>query len=536
MCKSTDYVKMTDKREYTKEQINFIVDLVQNKGESATSATRLMCETFNVTYDESRARHIRKILQTSGVTNNVKTIEDTEEFKKAQLREHDSEKKRFIISSAQSDTQVHKDFLTNMEAYADFVDGELLIVANRYKNPTSLESSKRLKGTEVWVSEVQPYLTANYHKLHKYIHLAGNLKVSPTASTPLTGLNGVSGKASMIIGSPRVHLKSLPVLDNDPNKLLLSTGMCTLPNYTDTKSGFKGAYHHTFGFVIVECDGDDFHVRQVTATEDGSFYDLIYYTSNGTVVEDISSKEAVILGDIHTGETDMEVFQVSKRMLEMFNPKQTFVHDLFSGYSINRHEKNNPIVLMQKEKEGKLDLSKEIEEVFDFVEKYLLDHNPVIVKSNHDVFLDTMIIDSDWRKESNKATYLYLANLLAMGKAPKGLLPALLEERFGDQIRCLSINESVKVKGWECGQHGHKNSNGSRPSPTSFKNMNTKICSGHSHVLHREDGYACVGTNTHKRLGYNESWSSWTHGNGVIHPDGKLQLINIVNNKFTTLF
>ena len=35
-------------------------------------------------------------------------------------------------------------------------------------------------------------------------------------------------------------------------KMMMTTGSCTVKNYTDSKAGKKGEFHHTLGFVIIE--------------------------------------------------------------------------------------------------------------------------------------------------------------------------------------------------------------------------------------------------------------------------------------------
>ena len=104
-----------EKRKYTEEQVNFVKNLVL-KGSQVTPSTILMCSHFNIEYNETIGRTFRDKMQKSGVTNNVVTIEETDVFKDAQSKEHDSSKKRFIVTWAQSDTKVHKGFLKNIEA------------------------------------------------------------------------------------------------------------------------------------------------------------------------------------------------------------------------------------------------------------------------------------------------------------------------------------------------------------------------------------------------------------------------------------
>ena len=276
-------------REYPKECLPRLKELLK-EGFTITKASEIVCDELSIKYTDNVRRCFSRKLEKDGSTNNTKDseLEETDVFKEAKNKVYDSSKQRFIISWAQSETEIHEQFLTNIEAYAKVLDASIHIVAGRYKSPTSLSSSKQLEKQEedlknTWHKRVIPYLDAARHKIHPHLCVLSDVKVQPTASTPLSGFNGLTGLESCIIGHPRVHLKSLPILDGYPHKLLLTTGSVTLENYTDTKVGKKGEFHHTLGFVFVELEGEIFHVRQVTADDDGSFYDLTFFVDNGEV-------------------------------------------------------------------------------------------------------------------------------------------------------------------------------------------------------------------------------------------------------------
>lgn len=518
-------------KKYTEEHINYVKELITKDKNpmKVTPATKKMCKEFGLKYTETTGRAFRAKMQKLGVTKNIKRIEDSSDFKKAAKRKFDKRKNTFIISWAQNNTPVHKPFFENLKAYAEELKANVHIIAGRYKNPTSVFTSGQ-KDNEFWVSDVKPYLDANRHNIHPLLQVLSDVKIQPTASTPLSGLNGVTGMESCVIGHPRVHLKSLPVLDGYPNKLLVTTGACTVENYTDSKAGKKGEFHHQLGFVIVELDGEYFHIRQVVADEDGTFYDIKYKVEGGLVEENLFGAEALILGDIHNMSTDMTALTVSEQMLAYFQPCHTMVHDLFDGYYINPHERKNPFSLIEKENFGQ-GLKYEISSMIEWLHTYK-EYNIVVVRSNHDEFFDRFLME-DWRKQTNKLEYLKYATIMAEGKSPNGIIPYIIDKEFNGEVRALGIDEGYKVLEWELGVHGHIGASGSRGSATQFKNLNTKSVMGHCHYPHREDGYLSVGTLTKKRLGYNKGMSPWMHSNVVIYPNGKAQHLHIINNKFT---
>lgn len=526
------------KQKYTKGQIDFVSNLISINDYKVTPATILMCEKFNIPYNENIGRRFRKIMQKLGVTNNVVSIEETDVFKEAQKKKHDTSKKRFLVSWAQSDTPVHKKFLKNMEVYAKEINADLLIIAGRYSNPSSLSASKAIKSKEkiaknTWDNSVIPYLDANRHNLHKHLVVLSDVKIQPTASTPLSGMNSITGTESCIIGHPRVQLQSLPVIESYPNKLLVTTGACTVPNYTDTKVGKKSEFHHQLAFCIVELDGENFHIRQVVADKKGNFYDLIYCIDNGEVSKCNQEVPAIIFGDLHLYEEDKVAVKTSFEMVEILKPKYIFIHDLVNGHSVSHHEQKDPFILLDREEDGSWSLQKELDNVVEWFKKYP-QYNFISVQSNHNEFIDRWLRNEDWRKTKNKKLYLEFANITANGLAPKGIVAYYLEDKVGN-LYSLGLDESHNILGWELGMHSHVGVHGSKSSAIQLKNLPVKSVVGHSHVPHRYDGSLCVGTLTKLRVGYNRGASGWLHSNVVIYPNGKASHIHIINGKFTTL-
>ena len=523
---------------YTSDKFDYVVSLVE-KGVPVTKATQEMFKEFNLQFDSNVERVYRNKIAKLGLSSYVDNIEDTDEFKRAKERNFNSDKKRFIVTWCQLETDIHEDLLTNIEAYAKYIDADIHIILGRYKNPNSLESSKRQekkdKNKSYWHPRVVPYLDANRQNVHEHLCILGDLKIQPTASSPLSGLNGLTALESCIIGHPRVHLKSLPVLDGYPNKLLLTTGAISVPNYTDTKAGAKGEFHHTFGFVVIELDDDIFHVRQVQSSDDGSFYDLDIAVSNGKCKRVNCSYPAIVFGDLHYGQHSDTALNVSMKMARYFNVDHVILHDICEGKAVNHHELNNPFIQMQKEEDGTIDLEKELNSIVDFIN----DNNDlyfVVVESNHNDFINRWLVNTDWRKSPNRRAYLKYASAVADGLAPKGIIPYVLDNNVTDRnCICLGVNDSYRLLDWELAIHGHIGQNGSRGSIVQFKNLNTKTITGHTHSPAREDGSLIVGTLTKLRMGYNVGASSWMHSNVIIYPNGKASHINIIKGRYTTL-
>lgn len=466
---------------------------------------------------------------------------EPEQYVKAKQRIHDATKKIKIIGWAQNNTPVNKKLLKKMEMYAEFHNADIHIIAGRYKNPTSIWTEEQ-EQEEFWFPEVVPYLDANRHDIHKYFSILSDIKVHPTAINPMSSLHSISGVNSCVVGAPKVQMEMIPVIEGNKPKIMVTTGAVTQKNYTDSKAGKIGDFHHTFGFVIIEIKDDEtFFVRQVTADDKtGNFTDL-YYKVDDNGVSRIDSLEAIVLGDLHYGNHDQGVLDSTMNMLEIIKPKHVILHDVFDGSSINHHEIKDPFIQYGKEVLGTNDLAKEVEEMMIGLQAFESFENVVVVRSNHDDFLDRWLKNEDWKKQptyKNAPLYMKYSGMLLeqYGRNPysvKGVIPTLINERFPKFIT-LGRNTSYKVKDWELGQHGDEGTNGSRGSLLQFRRLNTKIIVGHYHTPGRKDGALAVGTSTIMRMGYNKGASSWLQSHVIIHKDGRAQHINFINGEYTT--
>ena len=472
---------------------------------------------------------------------------EPEQYILAKDRQFDKSTKRFIVTWAQNNTPVNTKLLTNMEAYAEHIGADIHVIAGRYKNPTSVWTQGQ-ENEEFWDKSVLTYLDANRHDVHKFVSILSDIKVHPTAVNPLTGLHSISGVNSCVVGSPKVQMEMIPVLEGNRPKMMLTTGAITMQNYTDSKSGKVGEFHHTFGFVIIEIkDGEVFFARQVTASDkNGSFTDLFYNVNKGIVTK-IDEIEGIVLGDLHIGHHDDDVLDKTFELMDELKPKHVILHDVFDGDSISHHQMKDPFIQYGKEIQGSNDLGKEIDVMMEQLNRFTKFDNVVIVRSNHDDFVDRWLKNEDWKKQptfKNAPLYMDLSARLLRQYATgfenvKGVIPELINDRFPKFIT-LGRSASYKVKDWECGQHGDVGSNGSRGSLLQYRKLNTKIIVGHYHSPGRKDGAIAVGTTTKLRVGYNQGASTWLQSHVIIHKDGRAQHINFIKDNygdtnFTTL-
>ncbi len=511
----------------TKKQVDRIKEVYSDKSNSSwEKRASMLGDEMGVS-----ERTIRKwCSENFGLKEKAEVV--SEQYLEAQKRKTDKRKNIKFISWGQNNTPVHDGFYKNIEAYAKKHNADIHIILGRYKNPTSVFQDAE---QEFWVEEVEKYMDANRHNIHEYVTIMGDVKIQPTAVNPMSGMQALSGVDSCIFGAPKVQMETIPVLEGMKPKMMVTTGAITQRNYTDSKSGKLGDFHHVLGFCIVEIkDKDTFFIRQVTADEKtGAFNDLYYNVSNGKVTKN-DTIAAAVLGDLHLGEHDDKVINTTFNvLLKKLKPANLVLHDVFNGHSISHHEAKNPFKLYEREQDGTNSVKKEVDFMLNWLEK-VKDYNVTIVRSNHDDFIDRWLMNCDWKRNiKNAKEYIEYSHILLSGQAPKGIIPYLINQKF-PKMKTLDRTSMFSVKGWELGQHGDLGSSGSRGSLLNFRKLNTKCIVAHYHSCGRKDGAISVGTSTKLRVGYNTGASGWLHAHAIVHNDGKTQLICFTNGEFTT--
>lgn len=482
------------------------------------------------------SRTIRNWLKELGITKNS--------FKKAfsqhpqHLKALDNvfeKKDYYLITWIQNQTPIHEEFYENMVAYANKLDAEIITILGRYRNPTSIWNEE----DEGWDVKTEGHHCAGRISLNESVDVLGDIKVRPTAKNPLTGFESISGLKTTIIGHPKLHLNTVALPQAYDEKVILTTGALTYPNYTDSKAGVRGYEKHKFGFVIVEVvDNTKFCIRQVEANpEDGSFQDLWNYVEGGEVFY-TPEASAILFGDTHADLIDPKVDAVNDELCDIFKPSQTVFHDIVDGESVNHYKAKNPFDAYDRLLRGKDYIKGEINRLLRFV-RYKLENDYghiVVVRSNHDERFDRYLAETDWKKDLiNTEFYLEYALIKARGEAPKGIIPYVLDKEFGDFITTLDDNASLVIGRYECGMHGHIGLNGARGSQTSFHKIDIPTITAHGHSTTRLDDAIILGTNTMLFLGYNPGPSSWSQSNAIIYKNGIAQQILIHNGRYTTI-
>lgn len=440
----------------------------------------------------------------------------------------------YVISWAQNATPIHKGFWASLMTFKRARKATLMIQPGRYKNPTSRwEESQR--NAQWWDPAVVPYLVNIRRVLNKNLVLLADIHTQPTAVTPLTGFESITHGESGILPHPKLQMSVIPTPHQRMPKILTTTGAVTKANYSDTKAGAKGGFHHVFGAVVVEIDGPLFHLRHINARGDGVFCDLdkAYYPDGR--VKDAGAYHAVVFGDTHVRFTDKAVDRATfgpGGLVERLNPKALVFHDLLDGYAVNPHHMFKPFIAVSKFKAAYADIEDEVLEAGNWLLERARRRQAYVVSSNHNDFLARWMSSNDWRNDPENAEF-YLETALHMVRGSKmsesgAETPDPFHYWLGklnaDNIRCVGRHESLMLAGVECSLHGDQGPSGTRGSRAALAKIGAKTFIGHSHTPGITDGCYQVGTSTPLRLEYSGAVGSWLACHGSLDPMGKRHL------------
>lgn len=449
---------------------------------------------------------------------------------------------RYFVTSAQNTTPVFKKFLLAAQVFCKEEGAKLVVLPYRYKNPTSQWTEKQQEN-ERWDPLVEEYLYWTRANINSNLILLGDIRVQPTGQQPLNGFESITKHCSGIIGHPKRQLKCIPTPASKEPKIMCTTGAVTVPNYTNTKAGAQGEFHHIFGGLVVEVQDDKvFHMRQVHALrKDGSFIHLDKkYSSKG--VTKAGRPLGLLMGDTHVDYVDPEVvaatFTDDDSIVNMLRPRTLVWNDLLDFYAQNHHHRGNPFVNIAKHRSGRNDVKAEILRACQFVDQYSpVDTNNIFIPSNHPDALMRWIKEADWKTDPVNAE-VYLETALQLVRSThatatgshtddpfnywaKQLMECAHRSEFPSRM------ESVMLGGIEL-FHGDKGPNGARGSITGFKRIGTRSGIAHSHTPGIEEGCTQVGTSTLKGLEYVSGPSSWMHSHALINADSTVTLLNMI--------
>lgn len=522
-----------NQRAYTDEQLQDALQAVQQYGTIAAAAAALgeNVSTFDKRYRRAKAAgEVFKPLP-------LKTAPYLKKLKASSCR-------RFVITAAQNATNAHAGFLASLLCYCRERKAQLIVIPYRYRNPTSF-ISKGQEDDDWWDPELVPFLLDKRFDACRSLTVLADIKTQPTAVNPLSGFETISGARSAVIAHSKIELTVVPTPHEKRPKILATTGAVTKKNYTPTKAGKKGEFHHSLGAALIEVDGPHFHLRQLNGLSDGSFIDLDrVYTASGS--HKAPPAEALVLGDGHELFADPIVTSATfgkGGMVQTLRPKLLVRHDSLDFYSGSPHHRGRVFTRFAKHLSGLDDVRAELELTFGNIDRTTpAGVQNVIVASNHHEHFRRWMEETDPRTDL-KNLMLWAETFVAMGDATRmtdhgaeTLDPftwwgqRLL--RCASRTRFLKRDESCRIAGIEVGYHGDQGANGARGHLTAFNKIGAKTVTGHSHTPGIREGAYAVGTSSRLRLEYNQGPSSWLQTHCVIYANGKRSLLSVINGRW----
>lgn len=445
---------------------------------------------------------------------------------------------KFVITTAVTGCELDLDMYKSVKNYCNKNNAALLILIA--SDPASNLDKKSLGRVDKRLTS--ECIVLEDSDLNSNIFLS-TIKLSAKHIDPITGLGRIGQReGSFVYASPKQRLKSSPVSNTKLPHFLMTTGAITVPDYTSAnymsnRTAYIAHHDHVMGGVIVEIGGtDEYHFRQFQCDNKGRFIDL-GAEYDGTKIKKVRP-EAFVLGDWHSGSTCPMAKSVWEDVCSELKPKRLIMHDLFDGRSINHHEAQNIDSKAKRAESGHLNLQQELRLVARDLE-YLtsLCDEVVVVKSNHDEFLDRFLQKGDFKNDPyNYKTFLELAlHYVNTSEDPLkyGVEHlAKLDTKCSSKIKWLKRDQDLRIADIQLGAHGDKGANGARGGLQSMEFAYGNSVTGHSHSPEILRGAWQVGTSSHLKLGYNVGPSSWLNSSCLVYPNGQRQLINAINGKY----
>lgn len=467
--------------------------------------------------------------------------------------------RRFLFTAAQNDAPLHEGFWRNLEAYAAHIDATIAVGPFTYEtawwsenNPTSRE----------YAEELHPHLCFGQMEIGDNFVFAGEMNTLPTASQPISDLTTYSRNRWAVFPHAKRQLKSVPSTDPTvQSHQVMTTGCATRPKVIPRKAGVKSLFHQVIGAVIVEFDADgDVFCRQITASEDGSFYDLDRYVSKGTITSGHRAR-ALVVGDLHLRKVDNDNLMATfgfdlvhtgmryrNSLVDLLQPEHVMLHDIFDHESRNHHNANDNGHAYEMHLRGRDSILSEIVQVGEFLEKARAPGREiVVVESNHDIGLDRYVREGRYRNDPpNIRLGLKLEDALLghRQRVAEALDEFRAPPRFSlleDALRLTEANldgvswaydgTSRLVDGIEVGHHGFRGVNGSKGTVQGFARTGRKLTIGDKHSPEINEGVYVVGV-MQMQMGYNKGPSTWAVTHCVHYPDGNRSLITLQKAKY----
>lgn len=464
----------------------------------------------------------------------------------------------FIFTAAQDASELHDDFLDNLEAYAKWLGNCQIHIAGFTYSKRLFEDHDKKSDSVYYRERIYKYLTHDQIQVGDGLIFCGEMNTLPTTVNPLSGFETYTRDKWAIFPHAKVQLQSVATAKHARTKQLMTTGCVTMPNYLPMKAGIKASFHHQVGAVIVELMHDGtFFCRHLHADglgeHEGGFFDLDRRVEFGQVTTG-HRVDALSYGDIHHEKLDPEVAlttwgydvqtgnKISSNTLQDYlRPKHQFFHDLSDFSARNHHNIRDPHFLFKTHVSKVDDVEDAHRGCSNFLEKTRRDDcNSVVVQSNHDNALLRWLKEADYKTDPVNAVFFLSTQLsyyqqLAEGEGDPPIFEQVLRGFSKDEldgVLFVSEDDSYMVGGTEFAMHGHLGANGARGNPRHYTKMGSKSVTGHTHSPQIVDGAYVNGVSGKLDMGYNKGLSSWAHAHTTQYKNGARAILSMMNGRW----
>ncbi len=435
-----------------------------------------------------------------GVTY-FKPGEEDEGESKQELRSFypDEGDRPVLVTSYLIGSHVDPKAWTALTAHSKKIDANIVIIAHRYSNPTSLHQSLREEENGKFIDPlVKPYLTWEDFTIYNH-NIAASVRINPTTVNPLPAARKFC-VGHTVIGHAiqAMDVKATTVLDM-PN-VLWTTGTISKIDKADNLRATVAQFHYKYGWIVVEPDGSS---RNIHMTKAGQFTDLEHEWDGEKWLR--ASYPVVVWGDYHHGQTSREAKYWAIDLTRRLNAGLLVLHDFIDASTVNPHASGYERSLVFG---GSLEV-----EIYSCVEELKSLYRLVncleigLVVSNHNDMV-SRYLNSSKVSDLSKGDQLILARWLLADRKPEQMVKTWLAET--NSLPLTILDETVNTGVTNLGLHGDVGSNGSKGSIAQFFSLSFKAVIGHSHSPGMLGGVSQVGTLTNLRLGYNNrGLSDW---------------------------
>lgn len=471
----------------------------------------------------------------------------------------DARNRRYLFTAAQNDAPVHEGFWANLEAYAGYLGAEIVVGPFTYETSWWNESCPIARRYDPLVED---HLCFGQMAIGDTFVFAGEVNIIPTAASPISDLTTYSRSRWAVFPHGKRQLKSVPSTDpNIQSHQAMTTGCVTRPKVIPRKAGTKSIFHHVIGAVLVEFDeAGRVFCRQLTADDDGAFYDLDRHVRGGEVSEGHRVR-ALVCADIHLRKLDpanaMATFGFDLRrpgltyrdnIVDHLKPDYVLLHDLFDNESRNHHHVGDSAYHYEMAVRGRDRVLDEVVEVGQFLERVASpDREIVVVQSNHDNGLERWVREGRYRCDGVNTRFglqledAYLGHRHRAGEAlDRGMAPpsfSMLEHAVRltqarlEGVRWAYDGGSFLIDGIEVGHHGFRGVNGARGTVQGFSRVGRKMSIGDKHQPEILEGVYVAGS-MNLRMGYNLGPSGWATSHILQYRDGSRSLVTLQEGKW----